>query len=365
MRTTLLLVEDNPGDAMLTTLIAEDAGLVVGRHVESLADALAALTDAPADVVLLDLGLPDADGSSGVEQLVEQHDVPVIVLTGADADHGAAAVSAGAQDYLRKGEFDADRLGLSVEFARRRHDTRRLLRSHAEALERANQRLAAFTSVVAHDLRSPLVNAEQWTKLVRNGQAPDLDDAMERIARNLRDQFTLIDNLLTVYRGHELHAEHVDLATLVDDVVAETGTQDVIEVGPLPDVTAAPAALRAVVVNLVRNAVDHATMTDRGLQITIEGRRLDDEVILRVDDNGPGIPRDMRESIFVRGRTSSPLAEIRAGRTLESGFGIGLAGARDAIEAMRGLLWVEDGTLGGACFVLVLPAADVGDAADG
>jgi serine phosphatase RsbU (regulator of sigma subunit) len=140
----VLLVEDDPGDALLVEeLLSEtDLRVEIDRAV-SVADALTRL-DA-ADCVLLDLALPDSFGLEGLRTLLAANPhVAVVVLTGlADRSRGALAVASGAQDYLIKAEVDPSLLGRSVRYAieRRRADvaTRRLL--EANLRRQANERI--------------------------------------------------------------------------------------------------------------------------------------------------------------------------------------------------------------------------------
>ena len=108
---SVLLVEDNPGDALLIRFMLAKAGegQVTLERVEKLSDALARLEKGGIDVVLLDLSLPD---SQGLETFSQVHgrvpQIPILVMTGHD-DSGVAvqAVNRGAQDYLVKGQVDA------------------------------------------------------------------------------------------------------------------------------------------------------------------------------------------------------------------------------------------------------------------
>lgn len=360
MSARVLLVEDNPGDVALTARTMSDAELDPPIVAGSVAGALAALERDRPDVVLLDLNLPDADGLDALARVVEvAPDVPVIVLTGEQSDVGLEAVAAGAQDYLQKGTFTAGRLSLSIQFARHRADAQRLIRSHAAALSRANERLAAFVSITAHDLRAPLVNAESWTRLVLNGTAPDTNAALERVLRNLEAEFELIDTQLALHRGLDLDLHTIELQELVEDLVDVLEMTDVVTiVGSLPTVTAASGALRQVLRNLLVNAMVHARTDDR-LRVQVSARAVGDEVLVRVDDDGPGIPPERRESVFDRGTTTRAIVEeeVRGGRGPLAGHGLGLPGARASMEAMGGLLWVEDGALGGAGMVIALPGA--------
>src|SRR5687767_9987502 len=98
----ILLVEDNPGDALLVRETLREVPSVAAEldHVERVADAIARLAERPADVVLLDLSLPDASGTEGVARLrAAAPSVPIVVLTGLDDEAVALrAVQQGAQD---------------------------------------------------------------------------------------------------------------------------------------------------------------------------------------------------------------------------------------------------------------------------
>jgi diguanylate cyclase (GGDEF)-like protein/PAS domain S-box-containing protein len=119
---SVILVEDAIPYARLVELILADAvpGGVEVRHHERVGAAVADLRERDADCVLLDLGLPDADGLEAVAQMLNvAGGVPVIVLSGHDDDELAlAAIRAGAQDYLVKGqESPPRRFVRSIRFA--------------------------------------------------------------------------------------------------------------------------------------------------------------------------------------------------------------------------------------------------------
>jgi serine phosphatase RsbU (regulator of sigma subunit) len=125
----VLLVEDDDGDALLVRELLAD-GLPGARieRVHSLAEARRAV--GTVDCVLLDMGLPDAEGMTGVEALVaDAPDTAVVVLTGAASERlGVRAVAAGAQDYLVKGRVDDQLLARSVRYAIERQRAARLTR---------------------------------------------------------------------------------------------------------------------------------------------------------------------------------------------------------------------------------------------
>jgi len=140
---SVLLVEDDPGDALLTRELLDGSGFAFDVQVARLlSDALVALADG-VDCVLLDLELPDARGLEALDEILAgAGKAAVIVLTGrADRDLALAAVARGAQDYLQKGDIDGERLSRSIRYAVERHRSedaaRKLLANELLAAESA------------------------------------------------------------------------------------------------------------------------------------------------------------------------------------------------------------------------------------
>ncbi len=186
---TILLVEDDDADALLVAELLKDAEVEADLHrVRSLDEALAVLSLVQVDCLLLDLGLPDAEGLGAVERVAAQietlHLPPaVVVLTGQTGDHlGVRAVAAGADDYLVKAETDGPTLARSLRYAilRRRSAAQQL------ALYRSEVRAAETTRLERALLPKELVRDEKVS--VRVGYLPggngllggDFFDTVER-----------------------------------------------------------------------------------------------------------------------------------------------------------------------------------------
>jgi PAS domain S-box-containing protein len=125
----LLLVEDNPADARVVERHLRDAGLnhVLTDTVQTAAEAARRLKTAEYDLVLLDLGLPDASGLQALRALKAVADLtPIIVLTGSDDyKQGLIAVREGAQDYLEKRRVNAGMLSRIVSYSVERNNFHR------------------------------------------------------------------------------------------------------------------------------------------------------------------------------------------------------------------------------------------------
>ena len=180
----VLLVEDDPGDALLTSELLQGSGFSFKvEPVRQLADALAHL-ERGVECVLLDLGLPDAGGLEALDRILAAAPrTAVIVLTGrADRDLALVAVARGAQDYLQKGELDRELLSRSVRYAveRKRSEeaarqllARELMASESARLERG---LLARPMLARSGLRSVARYRSAGGSLLLGG---DFYDAIE------------------------------------------------------------------------------------------------------------------------------------------------------------------------------------------
>jgi serine phosphatase RsbU (regulator of sigma subunit) len=142
----LLLVEDDPGDALLVEEYLSDTSLNVKlRWAQSLADAMGRMAQEAPECILLDLHLPDASGIAAVRQAQSAcPSAAIIVLTGlAESRAGAEAVAAGAQDYLVKGTVSGELLDRAIRYAvQRKHAEQTAARLRLnEQRAQENQRL--------------------------------------------------------------------------------------------------------------------------------------------------------------------------------------------------------------------------------
>jgi diguanylate cyclase (GGDEF)-like protein len=147
----LLLVEDDPASAssLRELLESTQAPRFTVRHVGSAAAACDAVAEGDIDIVILDLGLPDAtdlEALTRIEQCIDE--IPVIVLTGQNDERLVNdAFHHGAEDYLLKGTVDHDSLMRSIRYAVERHRGVRDLARVKKELESANRDLERLTLI--------------------------------------------------------------------------------------------------------------------------------------------------------------------------------------------------------------------------
>lgn len=245
-------------------------------------------------------------------------------------------------------EIAAARDGLEAQVAARTADLEETIRQ----LEHRNEELDAFSSAVAHDLKSPLTVIKGSLDTINAGHVDDeraavLLGASARAARRMRD---LIDDLLVLARTGtgELARDDVSLDHLVAETVTALDLGDVVEVEPLPMVAGDRPLLQQALQNLLDNAATYAG-ADGPARIRVGAIDLDEDTwAIAVDDNGRGIPADERETVFrpfTRGSTSAGT----------SGTGVGLAIVARIAERHGGQVIAADSPLGGTRMLLVLP----------
>jgi PAS domain S-box-containing protein len=179
-------------------------------------------------------------------------------------------------------------------------------------LERQNERLEEFASVVSHDLRNPLNVAQEYLAIARRTDDPD--EFLDEVETSLDRMEAMIADVLTLAReGHDVaDPDAVDLDAVAEAAWASTDTADaVLRVDGSLRFDADPDRLVELLENLYRNAIEHA-----GADVTVTVGLLDDRPGFFVADDGPGIPEGVRDSVFDNGVTTDPEG---------TGFGLAIA----------------------------------------
>ncbi|HEX2372724.1 MAG TPA: histidine kinase N-terminal 7TM domain-containing protein [Actinomycetota bacterium] len=237
-------------------------------------------------------------------------------------------------------------------------------RAAAEHLRTLDELKSGFLQAVSHDLRTPLASVLGISLTLQRGRGQlspaDTDDLLGRLAGNARKLDRIVTGLLDLDRLDrgivELRRERVDLASLVAGVVSEA-SDELLDAHPvslelLPvQVLADAAKVERVVENLLANAARH---TDPGTPIWVRVEPGERGALLCVDDAGPGIPVEQRESIF------RPFQRGPVGATYAPGSGVGLALVAQIASLHDGQAWVEDRAGGGASFRVLLPGPNGG-----
>jgi two-component system sensor histidine kinase/response regulator len=367
----ILVVDDNAQNRALAQATLEDEGYSV-ILAETGEEGLRAVQSQRPDCVLLDVRMPGTDGftvCSRIRALPEGSDTPVVFLTALrDVDTFDQALRAGGDDFLTKPVRPTE-LVLRVQAALRLRRMNADLREHYELVRRQRddlmrlqlqkERLSAF---VVHDLKNPVNTLDLHAQLLlRNSALPEsARESVQHIREEARSLLRLILNLLDISKSEQARLtprpSRVDLQALAHDIVegfalrarsSQLSFECQIDVS---HVQADADLLRRVLENLVDNAIRHAPAASTvRLSVSAEAG----VTLIRVADQGRGIPAQDREKVFeafVQGSTRDALA-ARTSR------GLGLAFCRLAVEAHGGSISIEDGQPG-AIFCVRLPSGD-------
>lgn len=234
------------------------------------------------------------------------------------------------------------------------------LRTLAEAfnhmldrLDRAFARQRQFVSDASHELRSPLTAIRGQLEVLARKESPDAEEIRRVEAMTMTEMRRverLVDDLVALARldeGVSPALREVQTAPFLRGLA--DGVHDgTTEVGELAEGTIRidPDLVAQVVRNLINNAQRHA---GPGGRVALSAKADGAGLVVIVDDDGPGIPREQRERVFDRFHRSESSRNRASG-----GSGLGLGIARSIVEMHGGRIWVEDSPLGGArvCFGL-------------
>ncbi len=211
-------------------------------------------------------------------------------------------------------------------------------RRRKRELERQNERLDQFASVVAHDLRNPLNVAIGRADLLEANVDAEHEESIDNVRRQLDRMEAIITDSLTLARSGETvtETEEVDLETVAREAWGSVDTDGAtLEV----DTALCPESdrnrLLSAFENLFRNSVEHNDATE----LTVRVGSLSDRSGFYVEDTGGGIPADDREEVFEQGYTTD-----------RDGTGFGLAIVRDIVQAHGWEISLTEGEEGGARF---------------
>jgi two-component system, OmpR family, sensor kinase len=221
--------------------------------------------------------------------------------------------------------------------------------------EGALTRQREFVADASHELRTPLTSVLANLELLEEELSGEQREAAASALRSSRRMRRLVADLLLLARadaGRQAPHAPVDMSEVVTDAAAElepvAGDHEIsIDAPSGAHVDGARDELHRLVLNLMENALRH---TDPGTAVEATVERRNGEVVLSVEDDGPGIPKELREKVFER--------FYRGSGEYSGSSGLGLSIVRAVAESHRGSVRLEEPLDGrGARFVVRIPGA--------
>jgi two-component system osmolarity sensor histidine kinase EnvZ len=212
-----------------------------------------------------------------------------------------------------------------------------------DRIERQIEQRTTMLAGVSHDLRTVLTRLRLQTALLPNG--PE----RQGLEADVDEMELMLEGYLAFARGDAGEtAREIDAAALLKEIRADakrTGKTPTVSFTGTPIVTARPNALKRALANLVTNAYRFGT------NVNVTGRNENGQLVITVDDDGPGVPENKREEVF------RPFLRLDGARNLDHpGSGLGLTIARDVARGHGGDIELSKSPLGGLRARLHIPA---------
>ena len=357
----LLVVEDNPDmRSFVSTSLAKRYRVATAENGER---GLQTARKVRPDMIVSDVQMPGMDGFEMVGELRKDKSfdkTPIIMLTAkTGAEAAIKGLSLGAVDYVNK-PFKMAEIEARVAAQLR-------TRAVEKTLDERDSRLVAvgqMTGTIAHDMRGPLTAIFNRIELVRMmteaaGKLESVDDDLVAIEDAVRRVNSMIQELLEFVRGNNvtLNLQPIRVSTfferLTEDVAATLKNVDIAfeqeGVGDLDvEIEMDKDRITRVLENLVSNSRDAVAGVDGKTDGTVwmRAEATKDQLIVRIADNGPGIPDEAVKNLF------QPFAT--AGKA--NGTGLGLSIVQNLVTAHDGRIDVDlHPPEGGAAFTMTLP----------
>ncbi len=364
-RLKVLLIEDNPRAAgLLREMLTKVRAPFELEYADQLSKGMERLAQEGIDVLLLDLGLTDRRGPNVFTLAYTRvPQVPIIVLVPPfEETLGVKAVYEGAEDYLVKGQFDGSLLVRIIRHVIERRRAREELKKLREESEEQIKTRARFIATLAHELRTPLTPVLASAQLLIEQFHSEPGSAQDRLIRSIihgaESLESRLSNLLELGKfqagAFTLEIVPVSIPSLLNGLALQfeplaksKGQTLTLE---LPQKTRLVKAdqqrIAQVVTNLLGNAIK---FTPEGGRIVLKVMTRDQNLVVEVQDSGPGLRPEEQRRLF------KPYYRSDVDRQRLPGTGLGLSLSKEIVEAHGGEIWVNSQPGKGSTFGFSIP----------
>lgn len=369
----ILIVDDTPNNLRLLSETLSEQGYEVQCAISGKL-ALMAVKNAPPDLILLDIKMPEMDGYEVCSALKSQPDtaeIPVIFLSSLDdVIDKVKAFQVGGIDYITK-PFQVEEVLARVanqliicRLQQQLQSQNLQLQQLNQELQRSNQELEEFAYVVSHDLQQPLQSITGFAELLLGMKSTiDFEQEADEYVLPILDEGIrmqeLIKNLLDYSRvgTKKRDFQPIDCQVILTKTLANLNqtieeNNAIIVSDTLPVVMGDRIQLTQLFQNLIENGIKYHRPNVQP-KITITAKRTLQDWIFAIHDNGIGIDSQNFDRIFqIFLRLHSPQQY--------PGTGIGLAICKKIVERHGGKVWLESELGMGTTFYFTIPLRDQG-----
>jgi PAS domain S-box-containing protein len=226
-----------------------------------------------------------------------------------------------------------------------------------------DQMKSEFIATVSHELRTPLTSLSMSVDILSQGVLGDVSDKQKELLLAAKDDCErlrkLVKELLDMSKlesgKYETKKETLDVQRIIDEALRPLRLPfrekqielEVLTESDLPAISADQQQMAWVLTNLVNNAL---RFTEAGGRVLVKAEHVEGNVRISVSDTGKGIPPDAQDLIFEK------FVQVKGSKeTTPGSVGLGLAIAREVVEAHGGKIWVESQLDKGSIFYFTIP----------
>ena len=311
-------------------------------------------------LIIINIKLDEKSGIDIIDEMRKHKPnklTPVIFLASEEEEdsYTASAYESGAVDFLRK-PVDPLVLRSKVNFFWEMDKQKHELDMVIKKLGQTNQDLEQFAYIASHDLKAPLraiSNLTSWIEEdLQEVMTEDTQGYMDTLKNRIARMEGLITGLLNYARvgNKEYHNSQVDVGKLLSDVRGMMSPPEGFTISiadNMPEFETPEPPFQQVFMNLIGNAIKHHDNPSQGL-IHIACEDDGDFYKFIIDDNGPGIPENLRERAFQMFQTLKSQDQVE-------GSGMGLALVLKIINRYDGEIFLDESPEGGARFSFSWP----------
>jgi signal transduction histidine kinase len=314
------------------------------------------LTEFSPDVILCDHNLHQFNSIDAIRIFKKHHlSIPFILVTGSVSEEFAVDImKEGADDYILK--LNLTRLPTAIEHAleKKRLESERKLAM--ESLYQKNQELNNLIRRCAHDLRGPLTSL---MGLVQLSQQQEMSDTLSKYVSMMETSVRKLDIILKGFREYTtvtsdtssnkeifFGALVTDILQSLENISGYAGTKFNIDIQQTKGFLSNEFALRSILQNLIHNAILYREKA-KNPEVNISVHESGYEVVIKVSDNGIGIPEKIHDKVFEMSYRGSSETE---------GSGLGLYLVKNAVVRLNGTIAMKSKPGEGTSFEITLPA---------
>ncbi|MFN4150714.1 MAG: response regulator, partial [Candidatus Sericytochromatia bacterium] len=362
----VLIVDDNPHNIQILAAVVNECSYKSGFAMSGY-EALDFLEENTPILILLDVMMPDMNGYEVCKKIKENEylkNIPIIFLTAKNEKEDIIkGFEVGGVDYITK-PFNNMELKMRIKTHVELQQNRSKLISLNQKLEKANDTKDKFFSIIAHDLRGPIGNIEQYVDMMMDTNSEIIEDnnltedfnILKELSKNSYD---LLENLLIWASSQRGTIDYVptksniyDLVDLNIDLFKQLADRkEILLINKLNyNITGIfdYNMINTVIRNLINNSIKY---TSKNGIITISASEKENEIEVIVNDNGIGMSQSVVDNLF----NIDIKKYSKKGTSGETGSGFGLILCKEFIDKHNGKISVESELGKGSKFKFTLP----------